>query len=37
MVKNLEEKLRNDLNEMRDKTYWIMGVEERCQRIRSSR
>jgi hypothetical protein len=37
MVKNLEEKLRNDLNEMRDKAYWIMGVEERCQRIRSSR
>jgi hypothetical protein len=37
MIKNLEEKLRNDLNELRDKAYWIMTIEERCERIRRAR
>ncbi len=37
MIKNLEEKLRNDLNDLRDKSYWVMSLEDRCQRVQASR
>lgn len=34
MIKNLEEKLRGDLAEVRENVFHIVGVEERCEQIR---
>jgi hypothetical protein len=34
MIKNLEEKLRTDLHELRDNIFELANFEERCEQIR---